>query len=596
METNFKIADASELEKQAVYAQKLSNESVNIGLTVGSAFVESMRNSRYTMESAVDEVIDNALEAGATELHVAFGFEKASSKKPVSIAVIDNGHGMIKEMVYLAVRWGGTHREGARSGFGRFGFGLPSAAVYLGRRYSIYSCVSGNDWHSVTIDLDDIVAGKYNDPDGTGQILIPQPVAAKVPQFVRNYLEKQNKKVETGTIIVFEKLDPTRVPTTASGISNRLVQHLGVVYRNYFNGTQFFVDGEKVQATDPLFVSPEARYHRIDGDPQEATPFEPAEFEVDPKNGGPKVKVRVRYARFPLGFLAIDKSKRAGKGNMNPRAAIKRETTGIIVNRMGRQIDVLQNTPWGEGLERLTQNNDRFWAAEIDFPAELDELFGVSSDKQGTKLSESMWNHLEKNGVAAAIRNFKSAINKEQSANKASERKDGKSRKSERSMEEVQKFKRKKTDANPSERERKAKENLDRFVKQKSEKTERSEEDIRNEWENEASTHPYRVEFEDMPGAPFFRAEQIGGIKVLFINRGHRFYGDLYARESNRQFQAALELLLFVFGECEIDAQGNQDRSLFFASARNEWSQLLNPALDILDRFEDETEVVDDAA
>lgn len=589
MDTNFRIADTGELAKQQKYADSLAADGFDFGLTVGSAFVESMRNTRYTTESAFDEIIDNSIEAGATAIHVALGYGKDSEKKPDSIAIIDNGHGMPKNMVRLAVLWGGTHREGARSGFGRFGFGLPSAAVSQGRQYSVYSKVKGQDWYGITIDLDDIRDGKYT--DSNGRIVAPHVHQNPPPKWVENYIDKNYAagNFKSGTVVVLQKLD--KAPKTTAGIRKNLSEHIGVVYRNYFHGTQFYVDGNNLSPTDPLFVTPGFRYHSIEGDPQQATPMEPAEFEVTPKDGGAKVRVRVRYARFPLGFLATDKQKKADGSNKNPRWAIKSETMGIIVNRMGRQIDVLNRTPWPK-LERLTMNNDRLWAVEIDFPAELDEEFHVSNDKQGAWPSDRMWVLLKEAGVESAIRHLRHTIDADQEAQRTAT-KPGDIRPSEKTMEEAQKFRRKRIDADPVERERAAKDALERFIKRRAEETRQPEELVRQEVEKEAVKHPYRVEFERMPGAPFFRVEQVGGMKVLFLNRAHRFHSDIYAREKNRHFQAALEVLLFTIGECELDAQGNPDRRAFYASERHEWSQLLTSALDVLSRYEHDTEIIE---
>jgi hypothetical protein len=393
-------------------------------------------------------------------------------------------------------------------------------------------------------------------------------------------------------VVVLEKLD--KAPKTATTIRKTLSEHIGVVYRNYFLGTQFYVDGSNIAPTDPLFVTPGFRYYSIEGDSQQAIPMEPTEFEVTPKDGGAKVRVRVRYSRFPLGFLAIDKQRKADDKNKNPRWAIKAETMGIIVNRMGRQIEVLNRTPW-PNLERLTLNNDRLWAAEIDFPAELDEEFNVSNDKQGAWPTDRMWDLLQKAGVESAIRQLKKSVESDQEANRTAT-KAGEARPSEKTMEEAQKFRRKRVDADPSERERAAKDALERFVKRRAEETRQPETQVRQEVEQEALKHPYRVEFERMPGAPFFRVEQVGGMRVLFLNRAHKFHSDIYAKERNRHFQAALEVLLFTIGECELDAQGNPDRRAFYASERHEWSQFLTSALEVLSRYESDTEVMEDRA
>jgi hypothetical protein len=97
-----------------------------------------------------------------------------------------------------------------------------------------------------------------------------------------------------------------------------------------------------------------------------------------------------------------------------------------------------------------------------------------------------------------------------------------------------------------------------------------------------------------MPGAPFFRMVQMGGQKVLYLNQAHRFYTDVYAGEkSNPAVRSALEVLLFVIGDCELDSGG--DRRLFYQTERAEWSTRFNVALDRLSDSEaDDNEVNED--
>ena len=121
-----------------------------------------MRDSGYkSTATAIDEFVDNAIQAQATRVEVAYEVVKpeGSQHELGSVAVIDNGHGMEPEMIRAAVLWGGTHRQNDRSGLGCFGFGLPSAAVSITRRFEVYSKVKGGDWYRVCVDLDETATG-----------------------------------------------------------------------------------------------------------------------------------------------------------------------------------------------------------------------------------------------------------------------------------------------------------------------------------------------------------------------------------------------------------------------------------------------------
>src|SRR4051812_27074666 len=97
------------LEAQKTYAKKSGARS-KFSLMVPEAFVRGIRDLGYRSNGdAVAELIDNALQANADRIDVAFGYEgSGSTKKPAQMAIVDNGHGMEPAMIRMAVMWGGT--------------------------------------------------------------------------------------------------------------------------------------------------------------------------------------------------------------------------------------------------------------------------------------------------------------------------------------------------------------------------------------------------------------------------------------------------------------------------------------------------------
>ena len=79
-----------------------------------------------------------------------------------------------------------------RRGFGRYGFGLPSAAVSVMRRYHVYSKQAGGEWHKVTVDLEDIAKGVHTNKQGI--VVAPEPVKVELPCLEMEYLGKRDLK------------------------------------------------------------------------------------------------------------------------------------------------------------------------------------------------------------------------------------------------------------------------------------------------------------------------------------------------------------------------------------------------------------------
>ncbi|MCW2670304.1 MAG: Histidine kinase, gyrase and HSP90-like ATPase, partial [Frankiales bacterium] len=96
------------------------------------------------------------------------------------------------------------------------------------------------------------------------------------------------------------------------------------------------------------------------------------------------------------------------------------------------------------------------------------------------------------------------------------------------------------------------------------------------------------VETEDSPGAPFFRVVQEGGTRVLYLNIAHPFYTDLYQGPgSNPRLRAGLEVLLWVLGDAEVDADVHSDRRMFYETERGfVWSPTLAAALKSLSNID----------
>jgi hypothetical protein len=84
------------LLRQQAHVAKLRKEHFNYGLTVGAAFVRGIRKMGYkTTGTALDELLDNSKQAGATAVHVVFNPDRDRKGSIGEIAVVDNGVAMI---------------------------------------------------------------------------------------------------------------------------------------------------------------------------------------------------------------------------------------------------------------------------------------------------------------------------------------------------------------------------------------------------------------------------------------------------------------------------------------------------------------------
>jgi hypothetical protein len=573
---------STDLARQRKYAKSKETEDFDFGLTVADAFVRGIRDIGYRDSGrAFDELIDNGIQAEASKILVAFGFHKTSDSKPTSIAIVDNGHGMDPEMLRLAVIWGGTHRENDRTGFGRYGYGLPSACVSQGQAFTVFSLVEGGEMTAITLDLEEIGEGQYTDDNG--RIVVPPAHSAKLPKWLAKTIRDQLgiDEFEHGTVVLIEKLDRLTWKTR-NALERHLLQGIGVTYRNFLRHTGIWVGDKRVEPVDPIFTTPGYRFYDLDEDRAEA--LEDQSFEVkDPDTRRPVGTVKVRYSSIPPSFARVDKNVERG-GKRNPRFEILADHNGIIVMREGRQIDVVSQRPW-----LSVNNDDRYWGCEIDLPATLDEEMSITTSKQRVILSERIWTLLKDQGVLANIAALRKRYDDEKARAKVKRENQAGLQMSGQAMGAAEKFKTDKAPETP-ERRQKSQQALDREIDRRAEGSGVDRETVKKQVEREVRETPYRATEEALKGAPFFRVEQVGPQKILYLNTAHRFYRDIYAgQESTPRLRAALEIVLFAIGVGEVDAEG--DRLLFYETERGAWSTQLEIALAQFEKIDSVEEV-----
>jgi hypothetical protein len=577
------VTEPEGLKAAREYIDKLEKSGFTWDLLVGDAFVRGMRDIGYKNSSfAIAELVDNAIQAGATKVDIVFGFDGGA--KPTKIAVIDNGHGMNPKMVRAALIWGAGTRADNRGGFGKYGYGLPSASVSQCHRVSVYSITPGGQWYRSYLDIDEIKDGHWTKGN---RILMPEEQLDEPPEFVVSFLKEQDRwrGFQHGSVVVWEGIDRVE-PKTREPLKSTLLTNLGVIYRNFLVATPMTVDGVNVEPCDPLFLTEGFRYYDLDDD--RAIELPPAVVEVlkDKKTGEVRGRMRVRYARMPATFFRKPEFKhtnRPGKGGMNERLEIADANNGIIFCRNRRQIDVIRPP---RNIRSINATTDRFWAVEVDFDASLDDLFSITTSKQQVRPDDSVWDMLkDKAKLFESIGEMFSTYKKDASkiAVEAEQAKAGK-RASIEAIEGATQFRTTKAPEPTPARQQEADDNLDREARKRAARAGLNPEAVGEDLVAQRQGVDHDVDTEDMPGAPFFRCVQEGGTRMLYLNVAHPFYTELYAGPgATARLRAGLEVLLWTLGNAEVDADPESPRRAFYERERaSVWSPELADALKVL--------------
>ena len=161
--------------------------------------IEGLRDTGYTFETAVADLVDNSIAADArrVEISVALDFRGA-----IRLMIADDGCGMNRSRLKDAMTYGSPERPDPAS-LGKFGLGLKTASTAFCRRLSVVSQASAESGLVMaTWDLDYVVARnkwllqESDEPDQAAAELLCQVaderhgtvvIWNKVDRLLRNY-------------------------------------------------------------------------------------------------------------------------------------------------------------------------------------------------------------------------------------------------------------------------------------------------------------------------------------------------------------------------------------------------------------------------
>jgi hypothetical protein len=213
-----------------------------------ASLIEGMRDFGYTLDTALADIIDNSITAGATRVDI---MADTSSDRPW-IAVMDNGKGMIEAELIEAMRLGSRNPREERTAkdLGRFGLGLKSASLSQCRHLTVFTVRDGQNT-CASWDLD-VVAAR-----NTWQIDLHD--VSDLPDLL---LPKKQ-----GTVVLWRKLDRldggyTHNLSDRAAVINSAVtaaeQHLRLVFHRFLGGASprlsLYLNNRRLKPIDPFAV------------------------------------------------------------------------------------------------------------------------------------------------------------------------------------------------------------------------------------------------------------------------------------------------------------------------------------------------------
>jgi hypothetical protein len=342
--------------------------------------VKAMQDNGYKSPAyAVAELIDNSIQAGAKSVELLCVEETELVQTRVrsrikNLAILDNGKGMDAQTLRMALQFGnGLYLDyDNHTGIGRFGMGLPCSSISQAQKVEVWTWNDGPDSAIYTyLDVDEISNG------GLGKV--PKPETKSIPQLWKRVGKTFGK---TGTLVVWSRMNRCVWRTSRTIIENSELL-IGRIYR------KFITDGsvkirmaafdianpglpqidEFALPNDPLYLTKKTSCPKPFSDGPMFEPWgEPREFQIHYRGKDHTVSLRFSIAK--------KEAREGDNAGSLPHGRHAEKNIGVSIVRAGRELDL------DPGWAIKYDPRERWWGVELDFPPGLDDLFGVTNNKQ----------------------------------------------------------------------------------------------------------------------------------------------------------------------------------------------------------------------
>jgi hypothetical protein len=334
--------------------------------------MNSLRDLGYEFASAVADLVDNSIEAGATVIAIDVEFEGDDSW----VRIADNGCGMSPDQLREALRYG-AERDYDEEDLGKFGLGLKTASLSQCRRLTVASRTSAQRANVAAYCWDLEHIGETD----RWEVL---PVGPDDPgPSVRSPL-----KEHTGTVVLWQRLDRMLGYQHPYGLSARkrlsamcrdLETHLGMVFHRFLSGEaprkklKILINGNEVEPWDPFARS------------EERTKRRPV-IELTVEHEGVKGVVRLEPYVLPhqQDFSSMEAFKQtSGPANWN-------QQQGFYIYRAGR---LIQSGGWCR--LRAADEHTKLARIALSFKPVLDEAFKINVAKMKVQMPPQIREEVE---------------------------------------------------------------------------------------------------------------------------------------------------------------------------------------------------------
>ena len=377
---------------------RILNDGAKVPLFLGQTLMRSLRDLGYnSTTSAICEHVDNALQWGATEVRVYFRQKGKSGHLQIDALVLDNGQGMAPNTLKVAMAFGGSIVFENRTGIGRYGMGMKTAALNVARSVDVYSWQERGAFYWMTLDVDAVGGDRNNsieldDPQLTDRL--PSPIAEVItrpaiyppkPAYSQTLLtddadELTDRLAPSGTLVYMPNCDRLTYKTER-GLVDDAVREFSRVYRRFIaKGSKIYVNNRLVDAFDPIYWMKTARHTSVEGLAVTQSHLLDSWAVPVPTVEGGRAATEVRVRVF---LLPVEAWAGLPRDTLKNKMHVYEDHT-VSFMRNEREVDIGSFRP----LQLGKHPTNNWFRVEVEFNGEGDEGFGVAANKQGVRLED----------------------------------------------------------------------------------------------------------------------------------------------------------------------------------------------------------------
>lgn len=332
--------------------------------------IEGLRDTGYSFNTAVADLIDNSIAAEANNVHIWIKMDYGGN---IKLMIADDGIGMNREELRSAMKYGSPARTNPRS-LGKFGLGMKTASTAYCRRLSVISRRPVTEKAlKATWDLDH-VSNK-----GKWELLFSDPTPEEIEHLDIVATDK------TGTLVVWEKVDRVlKEYADPSGKYARIAldksiedleEHISMVYQRFLDlederekqKIKIFVNEKQINAWDPFCSN-------------EGEPLQVDTRTIESQNG------EKTLGKFTIRAFVIPRREEFSSPDAAKKAKVSNDWQGFYIYRENR---LIHHADW---LGMYSQEPHlSLLRVEFSFDSDLDDAFQVDIKKSKIALNSELY-------------------------------------------------------------------------------------------------------------------------------------------------------------------------------------------------------------